>query len=244
LKRYGHIHISLAVLICSIVLISGCVSNVYERGWIGGSYIEASTSILKPDYFKNDSGVLHALPDAIKRTQKGALLVTRILEGSPISQVDVHEGDLILKVNNVLVKDIKSLKCIINQTIPGSKINLLIYRNGDFIEREVIVGKETYRRAGQFEIGLAIGSDLDLIPNPDFSIFSLISYKRHAIPFEVRSPEWKYVMATKKQEKTLDLTEISGFNKYPIILQAWKFWFLVFGFGEAEIIISQEAAIK
>jgi hypothetical protein len=175
----------------------GCASTnpIRERGWVGGTYIEAHPSIFKRNYFNDRSGVLQALPAEVRKEQHGALLVTRVFEGTPLAAADVHEGDLILKADGERIDDVKSLKCAIDRSAPGSEVSLVLYRDGNVIERRVKVGKETYERFKTLEFGFGFGFDLDLIPNPVFSIFSLISYYRIENRVEVRSPEWKFVAA-------------------------------------------------
>ncbi|HET6370883.1 MAG TPA: PDZ domain-containing protein, partial [Nitrospiria bacterium] len=213
---------------------------IRERGWIGGTYIEAHPSIFKRNYFNDRSGVLQALPAEVKKEQYGAPLVTRVFEGTPLAAAGVHEGDLILKADGAVIDDVKSLMCAIDRSAPGSEVNLVLYRDGKVIERRVTVGKETYERFKTLEFGFGFGLDLDLIPDPDFSIFSLISYHRNDRRVEVRSPEWKFVAINEPGKRVTSATAGPPSEGSPVPIQVWRFWFLIFGVGAQEAVLSQE----
>ena len=235
--------IRVLLVLYPLVFSVGCASTdvVHERGWVGGSYVEANPSILKRDYFTDPPGTLHALPDEVRKRQSGALLVTRVFEDTPLATADVREGDLILAVNHIVVENVKSLKRVINDLTPGSTVPLVLYRDGKVIERPVTTGIESFKRQKTLEIGFGFGFDLDLIPNPDFSVFSLISYRRHANLVERRSPEWKFLAATNSPNPHDGLTTAVS-DESPVFLQTWKFWFVIFGFGVQEAILTQEPA--
>lgn len=74
--------IIVVIAVSCLVMLSACASEkmTYERGWVGGKYLESNTSLIEKltaNYFKTEIGVIPILPDKIKERQSGALFVCR-----------------------------------------------------------------------------------------------------------------------------------------------------------------------
>ncbi len=230
------------VIFISVTLLSfisiGCASKsiVHERGWIGGGYLEANTSFfdkIRKNYFENNSGVVPALPDEVRKQQNGAVLVLKIYNNTPLAKSNIKEGDLIVKVNDTITDNIKAFRKEIDNSSPGSTIQLSIYRNGKIINRSITVGKEKYKKLKSFMVGFGFGTELDIIPNPDFSIFSILSYKDNDNRLELHSPEFNYY---KKTDIEKDQSSKEGESSF----EGWKLWLVFFGFGRNNEILVQE----
>jgi len=65
------------------------------------------------------------------------VIVEKIVEGGAASKEDVKTGDVILKIDNLSVDQPNQLQSYVAGKSAGTKIKLLIYRDGKNIEREV-----------------------------------------------------------------------------------------------------------
>ncbi len=231
--------IFIIVALLPFILI-GCASKriVHERGWIGGGYLEANTSFfdkIRKNYFENNSGVVPALPNEVRKQQNGAVLVSKIYNNTPLAKSNIKEGDLIIKVNDTIINNMKTFRKEIDNSSPGSTIQLSIYRNGKIINRSITVGKERYKELKSFMIGFGFGTELDIFPNPDFSIFSILSYKDNDNRLELHSPEFNYYKKTDIEQK--DQSNKEGESSF----EEWKLWLVFFGFGGNNEILAQES---
>lgn len=237
----NHIKITISIEIIILIFYSiGCSSTKsnYQRGWIGGTYLEANNSFIRKisrNYFKDNSDTVPALPNEVKKNQTKAILVSRIYKNTPIAASGIKEGDLILEINDKQIDNIKALRKITDDIKPGTEVMFTVYRKGKILKYPVIVGKESYQKWHTFSLGLGFGSELDIIPNPDFNIFSIISYKNNNNRLELNSPEFEYFKSinTSSKEQFVKNKEAS--------YEGWNMWLVFFGFGGKKIIHTQEA---
>ena len=214
----------------ALALLSGCASQrpLLTRGWIGGEYKNAKAPLFKlPPSLADKKGNLDSLPGKVKKTQSGAVLVTRVTENSPLGLAGVKEGDLIVGLYNKKITKVSSLRKIIDSVIPGQPVVLTLYRNGALTDIPVTVGSETYKKLKYLYLGFRLGPDIDIIPNPDFSIFSLVSYKSNSSRVLLDSPEGKYTAQNQKDGEP---------QNNPV----WDVWLGIIGFGGSESVISQK----
>ena len=215
----------------AIALLSGCASQrpLLTRGWIGGEYKNAKAPFFKlPPTLADKKSNVDILPEQVKKAQSGAVLVTRVTDNSPLSEAGIKEGDLIVGLYNKKIKGISSLRKIIDSVIPGQSVVLTVYRDGALIDIPVRVGSETYRKMKYLYLGFRLGPDINIIPDPDFSIFSLVSYKSNSSRVLLDSPEGKYTAQNLKAGEP---------QNNPV----WDTWLVIFGFGGSENIVSQKA---
>lgn len=225
-----------------LVMLSACASDkmTYERGWVGGKYLESDTSLIKKltaNYFKTETGVIPVLPDKIKERQSGALFVSRVYADTPVMQAGIREGDLIVAVNNNPVEDLSAFRRIVDQSKAGEKIAVSVYREGEIVELPVKVGKETYQKWGYFNIGFRLGTELNPIPTPDFNILHLLSYQTNDTRLQLNSPEYKYYREA--LAASADQTDRNPDSEADN--EGWDAWFVIFGFSGRKIILSQES---
>lgn len=113
------------------------------RGQLGVIIGELTPDLV--DYFGTD-------------TSKG-VLVSDVLKGSPAERAGLEAGDIILKINNREVEGIVQLRNTIAMIAPGTKVELLIYRNGK--EKTVTVSiaelSDTISQTGASELTSKLG---------------------------------------------------------------------------------------
>ena len=222
-------------------VLPGCATNkqTYERGWVGGEYLVSNPSFFKKiaaNYFASDGDTIPALPAEVKQRQSSAVFVSRVFEGTPLMKADVKEGDLIIAINDEKVEDLNDFREIVDQSQPGETITLSLYRAGEMKKIPVVVGRETYQKWGYFNLGFRLGSELNIIPHPDFNILSLISYKTNDTRLELNSPEYKYY----RQALALPPEESERTPDSAADAEGWDAWFIIFGFAGKKIILNQE----
>ncbi len=208
-------------------------NEIYTRGWIGGSYLEVSESICKSDYFKDNSGAIQVLPEDIKEHQSTAIFVSRIYKNTPIAASFINEGDLILSIDDILLTSMKNFRHTIDNSSPGTVSTFTISREGSTHKFPVTIGKERYKKPSHFEIFLGFGTDLDIFPDPDFSIFSLIEFRNRTTRIELNSLEYSYFKTNSERKNKDDLA-----NAYSS--EGWNLRVFPLGIGTSYIILSQE----
>lgn len=217
------------VMICSVLgvlSLTGCAANhaLLHRGWVGGEYRTAEQSWFRPQPKPNDER-LTVLPAEVKSRQTGAVLVTRVYPGTPLAAAGVQEGDLILSVRNQTVNSPAGFRRLVDGLKPGETAELEIFRLGQVAKVAVTVGKETYQRRGSLSIGLGLGGQIDLIPDPEFNILSLVRYRQPQERWSLQSPEHQYLAATAPGNPVNEL---------------WNLWLVIFGVSQHDEIIRQE----
>ena len=113
------------------------------RGQLGVMIGEMTKDVA--DYFKLDS-------------TKG-VMVNEVLEGSPAQKAGLEVGDIILKMDGQDVEGVGPLRNKIAAVAPGTKVKLLIYRNGKEQTVTVNVGElsDTSNRAEAPELSKKLG---------------------------------------------------------------------------------------
>lgn len=208
-------------------------NQIYTRGWIGGQYLEAKECFLAKKFPPERTDVIYVLPDEIQEEYSGGIFVGRVFNNTPAAVGGLKEGDLIVKINDRKVPDFDSFYSIIDAADPGSKLTITAFRDGKIMDHTVLTGKESYKKVGHFNIGLGFGSDLDLVPNPDFSLFSVISFKLNKKRLELNSPDFKYY------QENLDARSKNA--QYVLHRSdGWNLRVMPFGIGRDVIVVAQE----
>lgn len=239
MKKHG---INLVIAVSCLVMLSACASEkmTYERGWVGGKYLESDTSLidkLTANYFKTETGVIPILPDKIKERQSGALFVSRVYADTPVKHAGIREGDLIVAADNNPVEDLATFRRIVDQSKAGEKIAVSVYREGKIVELPVTVGKETYQKWGYFNVGFRLGTEFNPIPTPDFNILHLLSYQTNDTRLQLHSPEYKYY----RDALALSADQTDRSPDSEADNEGWDAWFVIFGFSGRKIILRQES---
>ncbi|MFO7974675.1 MAG: PDZ domain-containing protein, partial [Candidatus Hydrogenedentota bacterium] len=68
------------------------------------------------------------------------ILIGQVMEGTAADKADLKQGDIIVEYDGQPVGDLNSFRSRIASTAPGTKMDLLILRNGKEIEKTVTIG--------------------------------------------------------------------------------------------------------
>ena len=220
---------------CLALLATGCASNkvIQQRGWIGGEFLVAK----RPSWriSGGDARVIPALPKQLEGNPKAAIFVSEVYSNTPLAVAGLHSGDLILAVNRQPVEKLTAFQRIVDGCKPGSTVSLSVFRDGEAQDHKVTIGRESYKDWHAFAIGIGISSKLevDLIPNPDFSLIAL-GYSRSRQRGELHSPRNEFIrqLSRDQKESTGDPGVING--------ESWRTWLAIFSVGGYRSILSQE----
>jgi serine protease Do len=78
---------------------------------------------------------------AVGLSRPSGALVSAVTPNSPAAEADLREGDVVLRVNDVMVEDDAHLVNMVSLSAVGESINLLVFRNGATLAVKVRVGK-------------------------------------------------------------------------------------------------------
>ncbi len=73
---------------------------------------------------------------------QNGMLVTEIIKKTPAEKYGIKVGDIIVEINDKIIETSRDLSLFIGKLSPGTKIRLKIYRNNEFITKEIILGKK------------------------------------------------------------------------------------------------------
>ena len=167
-----------ACLACFLVLfLAGCANPknkpLAERGWIGGQYMLSKRSGLAMA-LKEDSGVDGYLPKALQHERKAAVRVVYLATNTPASLAGLRAGDFIVDLNDQPVTSLPAFFRTVDRSQPGTRISLNVYRDGNFTNCTVQVGREMFRTGGYLTVCVpTVVHSWDLWPNPGFSLVLL-----------------------------------------------------------------------
>lgn len=108
-----------------------------KKGWLGVSVQEMTPS----------------LREAMELGDRSGLLITDVVHGSPADDADLREEDVIVKFDGKEVEKANAFARLVRNTEPGTKVKLLIFRDGKEKEVEVILGKRKSKRLRHFGWG-------------------------------------------------------------------------------------------
>jgi hypothetical protein len=220
---------------CLVLLATGCGSDkvAQQRGWIGGEYLMAQ----RPSWriSSENAQVVPALPKQLEGKQKAAIFVSEVYTNTPLAVAGIHAGDLILAVDQQPVEKLNAFQRIIDRCKPGSTVSLSVFREGEALNHKVTIGRETYEDWHTFAIGIGISGrlEVDLIPDPDFSLIAL-GYSHGRQRGELHSPRNEYT------RQIHEANQNQRTNKFAISAESWRTWLAIFSVGGSRSILSQE----
>ena len=209
--------------IALLVVLLGFVANgsssskpkaVHERGWIGCDFQRAGAE-LRP------------------KGEHATVYLHRVFANTPCAQAGLQAGDLILALDGEPVKHLRDFRARVDAAKPGQILTITTWRDGQRIDVPVTVGRERYEQWHAFQVGLGLSSQLDILPNPNFSLLSLASFKRETDRVELNSPE-----SILKRHSHRAAGDDSAHLYSP---EGWQAWLVLFGLGGHKRIISQES---
>jgi membrane-associated protease RseP (regulator of RpoE activity) len=222
-------HILLAIsfaCLTSTVTASAAPDKTLERAWMGGEYKLARTSRFT---LASSPNTVRAFPAAPGRSQRAGVLIVALPTNTPAALAGLRAGDLILEAGHRPVTSLKMLCQVIDERRAGDTVQLLIFREGEVMERPVVLGREIYRRERSLGVGLLLSGKVDLIPNPDFSLIAA-GFQRRTERLELHSPEAQFLLRTRSEKAAA-----SG-----IAREGWHVWLAIVSFGSHKRILSQE----
>jgi serine protease Do len=140
------IPINMAKLIKDQIMTTGKV----ERGYIGVTM--------------NPEGLTQELAESFGLDKNVGVLVTEIEPESPADKAGLKQGDVILKMNGKEVRSNESLRNTVSLMAPGTKIKLVIFRDGKEKEMSVEVGSLSKSRFGMEMSDLGKKLGLGIVP--------------------------------------------------------------------------------
>jgi serine protease Do len=114
-----------------INMVMKIATQLIERGNVVRAYLGV----------RLDSRFDAARASALGLPRPAGALVSTVTPNSPAATSDVREGDVILKLNDVLVEDDAHLVNMVSLTGVGESVNLVVYRGGKTMTVKVQVGK-------------------------------------------------------------------------------------------------------
>jgi len=216
------------------LLSAGCASNKVapQRGWIGGEFLVAKHASWR--HSGADARIVPALPKQLEGKQKAGIFVSAVYSNTPLAVAGIRTGDLILAVNRRPVEKLNEFRQIIDGCKPGTTVSLQVFRDSAAEDRQVTVGRETYKNWHDFAIGIMVSGRMDLIPDPDFSLVAL-GYSRNQQRGELHSPQTEFI----RRHNGADPKE-PGCDFGTIHREGWKTWLAIFSLGGYKSILSQE----
>lgn len=221
----------IALTIIATLALCGCASGekkaatkkIYERPWIGGSFERVSTPAMVRTNGQNFAG--------------HGMLVTRVREETPLAKAGVVEGDLLLSANGKNVRFERDLQKIVDSASAGP-IAINVYRDGQIFEKRITAGVERYQNMHHvaFGIGFSTHFDIDIYPNPDFSLIA-VGYDSKGKRLDLRDAVAKYRTAQGEYYRD-DKDGWQGLSS----AEGWRTWLGPFAVSENKLIISQEPA--
>ena len=208
-----------------LALLDGCATGqprpeiTHQRGWIGGEY-----KLAQPPRFWESSEVVSAFPSALLPAHKTGLLVTTLGPNTPARLAGLREGDLILEINRQPVTGLSDFHRTIDRAAPGNLLPVEAWRDGQVVEYNVPVGRETFRYYGTFCLGLHF-SDPDLSCQDGFSLI-VVEYRNST---QDRT-ELGSVESTYRRK--------SGSGKYEPTEQDWNAWLVIMGASKGKTILA------
>ena len=205
------------------LLFCGCASNepevkaIHKRPWIGGEFETAPTAkVARENGFKRNGA-----------------LITRAAAETPLAKAGVHEGDVALAVNGDKVgSEWAFRKKLNNATVEPFTLTLL--RGAEIRELQVTPGVEEFQYINHLAFGIGVSTklEIDVFPNPDFSLIAL---------------------GMKSDSKRLDLSSLRGKHLRSLLPEngddqgwkgvhspeGWRVWLGPISYSRNKVIVSQ-----
>jgi hypothetical protein len=147
-----------AMLVAGLFLAPGVHAEekpLLHRGWIGGEYkVERPWSIRQALFPPPEILYDRSFPSSVRRSQNAAIKITALGTNTPAALAGLRQGDLILQVNHLAVTRLNDFRRRIDQSKSGTAVALTIYRDGQTMELEAPVGRETFHSGGWFSVCL------------------------------------------------------------------------------------------
>lgn len=144
--------------------------------------------------------------------------VKEVLEDSPADSAGIKEGDVIIELNKGKIVDSDELAKSIKKTKPGTKVDLIIVREGEKKNIEIIIGERKELKRHGFNMGFSL-------PNIDFCTtnrilgLQLLTLNEQLGEY-FNTPDNKGVLITEVEKESA--AEKAGFKAGDIIIRVGK----------------------
>ncbi|THB74252.1 MAG: DegQ family serine endoprotease [Desulfobulbaceae bacterium] len=96
------------------------------RGWLGVAIQDVDENLAESFGLKTPEGIL----------------VSEVTPDSPAQKAGLKQGDVLIELNGVKLKDVADLRNRIALTMPNSKVDLIVIRDGKSMDIEVTIGEQ------------------------------------------------------------------------------------------------------
>jgi len=96
------------------------MSDLIDKGYVTRSWLGVYIQPLDADAAK-----------ALEMESRDGALITQVVNDSPAAVAGIEEGDVIVKFDNKKISDPSNLRNIVSLMPPGSKSDIVIFRNGN-----------------------------------------------------------------------------------------------------------------
>ncbi len=172
-------------------------------------------------------GVVNANLVRSRATDVKALLVTALGTNTPARLASLGEGDLILELNHQPATRLRSFYRTIDRSKPGTLLPVKTWHDGQTVECQVPVGRETYELNVSFGAGLSFPA-LWLWPDSGFSL-AVLGYEPESLDTRM-----DLASAREKFLKSCDQ------KNYCAAEDGWSAWLAILRVGTQKLIRSQE----
>jgi membrane-associated protease RseP (regulator of RpoE activity) len=225
-RRAARVTVLTLVLTALAALLPGCAgkkeeARVFQRGWVGGEYTQAHAAKL---FSPGDT--INTFPEPLRQTQKAGLLIVALSTNAPASLAGLQPGDLVVQLDHKPITRLQEFRRVVDRTEPGTYLPVTVYRHGEFVVRNVRVGRETFRKQGALGLGL-ITYNLNFGMNPGFSLFVLGYQPNPGHRTELGSVQQTFERSCRPGSE-------------PVSERDWTAWALVLEISKGKLILSQE----
>lgn len=215
-------------ILCAIAVTilgsSGCASRdtVYSRGWIGGEFADVGpASTMVGEERLN-------LPSDISERRDGAVLVKTVLPETPLARGHFKVGDLIVELDRESISDLDELQTLVGRLRPGRNVTARVWRQGEMIDLPLSIGQEYYSIERSLELGFRFKSQMDIVPDRDFSFF-IVSWEYNDERLQLQSGEQTRKRRMNSRGEDIGMGSSEG----------WDIWMGFGGFSARKLILDQ-----
>jgi hypothetical protein len=172
------------------IFLAGCGTPVekkpvYQRGWIGGRYERAKKCRTLSEMAFGVDHTIFCFPPELAKSRDSGILAVSLATNTPAYLAGLREGDLILELGHQPVTDLPGFWRIVTASQPGAGLPVKAFRDGQTKEYNVTVGREKYRKEGNFLVMLpGFLEPFHPVPTRDAPCFSLgpLGYEKNDDP--------------------------------------------------------------
>ncbi|HZV36534.1 MAG TPA: PDZ domain-containing protein, partial [Verrucomicrobiae bacterium] len=115
-------------------------------------------------------------PKSLTPRPKAGLLIVALSTNTPVYAAGLRTGDVIVQLDHEPIGYIKDFHRKIDALEPGASLSLTAWRDGQLLEPNVTIGRETFRYNGSVAIGifLNLSDGFNLWPTHEDPRFSLL----------------------------------------------------------------------